>query len=553
MLLKTGVRHILLIVPPNITFEAFARPSPNVRRIRKKTGDYGSLTTDMPLGLLCLSAYLKKSLPVKVSLVDCNVELNRSDAFQFESFKDYFLQALSRSDLKDDPPDLIGISALFTSTFRNLIDLGECGRTAYPSAFIVAGGAVPTNMYREIYSESSCFDALCFGEGEKPLLGLLRAPDKKMFCEDDPSWITPGKLRRRIMPSHAFVEDLDEIPFCDYALCATQDYSRNPAITAYPGEKNKTDVFYTMTSRGCPHQCSFCSSHTVHGRRMRYYSVARVAQDLGRLHNDFGAKVLVFQDDHFLSNRDRAIKIIKIIKEAGITAVFANGLALYALDKELLGLLKSAGVSQLNLPIESGSERVLREIIHKPLSLPKISWVLDECRRLGIYTTVNAIIGFPGETKQDIAQTRAFLKTLPANWFTVFCANPLVGSELCDICKKDGKIKLKKTGSDYKTAIIETDEFSAEYIQEIEYLSNLELNFVHNNDMRLGEYESALKGLETAIRSRSDHVFAYHYAAQCYEKLGSAEKSKRYSAHANQLLQQSVFWRKYADMFKIAL
>jgi len=296
----------------------------------------------------------------------------------------------------------------------------------------------------------------------------------------------------------------------------------------------------------------FCSSHRVHGREMRYYSISRVKDDFKRLKKQYGAKTLVFQDDHLMANKQRVFEIIAIIKELQIGTVFQNGLALYALNRKMLEALKSVGVNQLILSIESGSNRVLKEIMHKPLNLSIVKKVADDCRELEIYTNANILIGLPGETKDDIEEAKTFLKTTNVNWFFIFCANPLVGSEMYDICLKKNYLKTGHIGSDYKKAVVETEDFTADYIQEMAYILNLELNFVYNSDYRLGDYKMALKGLENAIKAKSDHAIAYYYAAKCYERLGNLEKAQQYmdDAKAN---ASKPFWRRYVDMFNIPL
>jgi len=228
-------------------------------------------------------------------------------------------------------------------------------------------------------------------------------------------------------------------------------------------------------------------------------------------------------------------------------------LALYALDRKILEALKALRVNQLVLSIESGSNRVLKEIMHKPLNLSIIKRVADDCRELGIYTDVNILIGLPGETKQDIDDTRSFLKTINANWFRINVAAPLVGSEMFDICFKKNYLKGNYIDSSFKKAIVETEDFSAEYIQEIVYILNLELNFVENSDFRLGNYEMALKGFENAIRAKNDHAIAYYYAAKCYEKLDNSKKAHQYMNTANMIAIEKALWRKYVDMFNIPI
>lgn len=547
------MEKILFIVPPHISFEDFIHPAFNARTVKKKNGDFGSLLTDMPLGVLALSAYVKKHALAETKLIDFNIIINKLERFESHSFSDFFRGFLSSPEIINFNPSIIGITALFTPSYHSMLDIARSCSELFPSAILVAGGSVPTNMYKEIFVISSDFDALCYGEGEKPLLGLVRAENKLSYLDSSPSWITRKKVDEKQMFRLDFIENLDEIPFYDYGLLNTDDYGLNPAITAYASIDEKKQNFHVMTSRGCPHRCCFCSSHTVHGKAMRYYSISRVRADFLRLRDEYGAKTLIFQDDHFVADKKRALDIIDSVKELKVTAVFQNGIALYALDRKMLEALKRAGVNQLLLSVESGSERVLKEIMHKPLDLKIINRVAADCRELGIYTNVNILIGLPGETKQDIEEARAFLKTINANWFLIFCANPLVGSEMHDICVKKGYLKDAFIGSDYKRAVVETEDFTAEYIQEIAYIMNLDLNFVHNSDFHLGDYKIALKGFENAIRAKSDHAMAYYYAAQCYDKLGNPEKSAAYLAAAKQVAAEKPLWRRYADMFKVPI
>ena len=185
--------------------------------------------------------------------------------------------------------------------------------------------------------------------------------------------------------------------------------------------------------------------------------------------------------------------------------------------------------------------------MRKPLKLSIVKRVAEDCRELGIYANVNILIGLPGETMSDIEDTRAFLKTINANWFIVLCASPLVGSEMYDICTENNYLKEGHLGSDYKKAVVETEDFSAEYIQEKSYLLNLELNFVENSDFRLGCYDVALKGFENAIRAKHDHAIAYYYASKCYEKMGNTAKADKYLQTATEIFSHNRMWRAYAD------
>jgi radical SAM superfamily enzyme YgiQ (UPF0313 family) len=542
---------ILFIVPPYVNFDSFVNPAFNERTVVKKSGNYGSVVTDMPIGLLSLSAYLKKHTAAETKLIDFNIILNKMESFEYSSFSELFRDVLSAKEWLDYAPGIIGVSALFTPSYYNMLDVAQIARDIFPNALIIAGGGVPTNMYNEIFKDSTCFNALCFGEGERPLLGLIEAIDKKGFLTTHPSWITKEKVKNKQAFQHDFIENLDEIPFYDYDILNTSEYRLSPTIKTYASFDNKKNIFHIATSRGCPHLCCFCSSHTVHGRKMRFHSVNRVREDLTRLREQYGAGIIGFQDDHFMADKERACKIINIAKELKMTVFFQSGLALYALDRKMLEAIKSAGLKQLVLAIESGSNRVLREIMHKPIDLSMVKRVIADCRELGIDTDANILIGLPGETKQDIEDTRAFLKTLDATWFRIYIATPLVGSEMFDTCIRKKYLKGDYIGCDFKRAVVETEDFTAEYIQEKAYSLNLELNFVGNSDFRLGNYETALRGFENTIRVKSDHAFAYYFSAKCCKMMHLDEKYLAYKAKYKEIIEESAFWRDYATRFNL--
>jgi len=539
---------VLFIVPPPIRYVDFVKPDYNVGTVKKKNGTFASVLTEMPLGIMAMSSYLKKHTPARTSLVDFNIILNKLESFEYDSFAELFRHHLS---LLDQEPAIVGISSLFTPSYRNILDIAEICRALFPRALVVAGGGIPTNMYREIFKASSSFHALCYGEGEKPLLGLVQATDRLQHFAENPSWITREKAAAGQAFQHDYITDLDEIPFLDYDLLADSDYGINPLSKTYAGIDEKQNGYHVMTSRGCPHRCCFCSSHTVHGREMRYYSLERVEEDFTRLRDQYHAKTLIFQDDHLANIKKRTLKILEIIKKLGVNAIFQNGIALYTLERELLEAYKSVGVNQLVLAVESGSERVLKEIIHKPLNLGIVKRVADDCRDLDIYTDVNLLIGFPGETKQDIEDTCSFLKTINANWFRVVVATPLVGSEMFDICMKKGYLKHGYIDCNYKKAVVDTEEFTADWIQERAYLLNLELNFICNSDVKFGRYRIALKGFESAIKAKADHAIAFWCAAKCYRELGEVDKAEEYLHRAKTIIAGDERWRRYAEVFAV--
>ncbi|MBN3033550.1 MAG: B12-binding domain-containing radical SAM protein [Candidatus Saganbacteria bacterium] len=543
------MERILFIVPPYITYESLVNPEFNERIVKKGSKSLGSIVMDMPIGLLSLSAYIKNKTKVEVKLLDFNVILCKTKSFDYKSFKQMFKEVLSNDVWVNYEPTIIGISTLFASSFHSTLDIADEARKLYKKSLIICGGGIPANMYKEIFKTNKSIDAICFGEGEKPLLKLLQSDNKKEYLQKSSSWITRNKTKSEKY-EYDFIEDLDEIPLLDYDLLDLSDYSGTSVLSLFH-LSSKNSNFSTMTSRGCPHHCTFCASHTVHGRKMRYYSIERIKEDFKALKEKYSATSLTILDDHFMSNKKRVFEILNILRELGLKPSFPNSLALYALDREMLMALKSVGMDHLTLSVESGSERVLKEIMHKPLRPSIVDQVISLCRELGIATDVAILIGLPGETKNDIEEARKYFKTIRPNWFRFSAATPLVGSRMFEICEEKGYLKDDYLKCDFKKPIIETEEFTPDYIKEITYFLNLELNYVLNSDYQLGNYSTALSGFENAIKVRDDHAFAFYYAAKCCEKLNKIEKYHEYRKRFYDIYKTSGFWKEKIEAFNL--
>lgn len=546
-------KKILFLVPVHISYDSYTSPPKNARTVTKNGRTLNTLATDLPLGPLSISAYLKKHYELDVRLVDFNVEVSALDDFSYPSFAVFAKEYLAKIREMDFEPDIVGISSLFSPSYQNFIELGAVAKAIWPDTFLVGGGNIPTNAYQHINQTGGFgfFDALCFGEGEKPMLGLISAESPATYASQSDSWITAKKLEDFFVPKHDFLVDLDEIPFYDYALCDHGKHSLNPVMTSYAAHSDSMG-YHIMTSRGCPFHCTFCASHQVHGRKMRYHSIDRVFSDINRLVDQYAAKTLIFQDDHFMADKTRVLRILEFIEQKKLNAIFQNGLTLYSLDFETLSAFKRAGVNQLVLPIESGSEKVLKHQMKKPLKMSISRQVTNDCRKLGIYTNANILIGLPGETHQDIEAARLNLRNIPANWYHVVCASPVVGSEIHKISSENGYISGDVLGADYRLAVINTPDFSADYIQDMQYLFNLELNFLYNSDLRLGNLATAESGFRNVLNLRPDHLMANLCLAYVHAK---REEFSKATECLNKCLgdNSSDSWDKYLALMDFSI
>lgn len=546
------MNKLTFLIPPYLQYKDYMNPTDVQKVIVKKDGKgYGNLVTDMPLGCLSLSSYLKQHVELETKLVDFNIEINERDSFDFDGYTSYFTEYFNQTDVYDDT-DYFAISCLFSPSQSAMDDLAKVVKEKFPNATILAGGNIPSNMYKKLFEDGTAIDYMCYGEGELPMRNFLQAEDKEAYIAESNSWIDKKKASdASFQPSHDYIWDLDEIPLYDYDLCGDK-YFENPAFIAYGGHSALEANFHILTSRGCPYHCVFCASNKVHGRDMRYYSIERVKKDLLYLQDVYKVDTLIFQDDHFMGDPKRALEILNFVADMGVKVVFQNSLALYALKRPFLEALKRAGVDRLVLAVESGSDRVLREVMKKPLKLSIVRRVVDDCREIGIYTYCNILIGLPGETKKDIQDSRDFLKTVGANWFGLLCAAPLLGSEMHEICLENDYLQEGWDGSDFRYAVVSTEDWDNHYIQNVTYEMNLELNFVHNSDYRLGNYEVALDGFKRVLTAKDDHAVAFYMGAKCLNKLGRHDEAKDFAKKAQDIYNSSEFWKNNMDKHQIS-
>ena len=122
---------------------------------------------------------------------------------------------------------------------------------------------------------------------------------------------------------------------------------------------------------------------------------------------------------------------------------------------------------------------------------------------------------------------------------------------MLDICLDKGYLKGDYLKCDFKKPIIETEDFTPEYIQETAYLLNLEFNFVRNVDYALGDYSKALSGFLNAIKVKNDHAFAYYYSAKCFKKMGQSDNYNEYRRKFHDIYSTSDFWKEKVDLFEL--
>ena len=188
-----------------------------------------------------------------------------------------------------------------------------------------------------------------------------------------------------------------------------------------------------MTSYGCPHDCMFCATKSISGRKAVYRPVEDILEEIDYL-KERGAQHLIFIDDNITAKKDRIITLLNylISRKYNLTWMITC-LAVWHLDEDLLELMKASGCTRLSISCESGSQRVLRKIIKKPLNLKILPAIIKKCKELGIELVSNYVIGFPGETWDELRQTFKHAEECDFDVVHFHIATPLPKTRLYDV------------------------------------------------------------------------------------------------------------------------
>jgi len=491
----------------------------------------------MPMGLLYLASYIRKYSSVsRIGLVDYPLLLTEGRACAgVEEFIDSGLAGV------DFTPDIVGVTLNFTPA-QAFFDLCvQRLRARFPHAVIVAGGNHATNTTRhQAQDHSGGVDCLIPGEGER------------LLCRLVDEW-----GRRPIVPyrNGEVIDDLDTIPFPAWDLIDMEAYVTRASrweIGTTPGAR----MACLVASRGCPFHCTFCSSHTVHGRKVRLRSIENIVGEVRELHQRYGVNIIMPWDDIFTMGRTRTIELLRRLRALEIPRFqiqFQNGLSVHALDGQVIDELILTGMPMTALAVESGSEEVQRNLIKKRCDLGKARRLVSYMRERGVFVRCLFILGFAGETRAQMQETIDYAKSLSADWCVFSIATPLVGSEMYAQWVKAGVIEDGPAfwgASSYGHRSFDTPEISAEDLNELAYRANLECNFVGNPNLISGRYERAAQLFRDIVAKFPFHVIAWYCLMRCEELLGREERRESLELHIADTIGTNALAREMYDKYR---
>jgi len=236
----------------------------------------------------------------------------------------------------------------------------------------------------------------------------------------------------------------------------------------------KERVEQIMTTRGCPFSCSFCSTVEYWGHHFRTRSVENVIKEIGELVNKYHIEEIQFTDDNLTANKKRAKDLFTKLKKYGLSWSTPNGLMIQTIDEEMIDLMASSGAYQVSFAVESGSQRVLKEIINKKVpQKSEVKKYIERFHKNNVQVHGLFIVGFPGETRDEIQQTLNYPFDLGFDSASFFIAHPMPGSRLYKECEQKGYLDTNLIGKDLQHSAIKIPKDSPDFIMSGKELEKL--------------------------------------------------------------------------------
>lgn len=435
-----------------IKYHEAADQQPLSQKAAEKLGIFPSLA------LAQLAAWLRHN-GFPVGLVDLHAEnLQPMDA---------------QSRVRDFAPDIVALTAK-TLGWPAVIEIAQMVRIAAPKALIVCGGPQMSIYPRESLTWD-CFDMAVVGDGEETLLDICEHYESGSSLEN-----IAGTLYRRPdgeviqNPARAVSKDIDRYPMPAWDLLPMDRYHCLTLLKP----------FATMvTTRGCPWHCGYCSQ--VYSEKLRFRAPELVVDEMEHLEKAYGVREIVMFDETFTIGKKRMRTLAEEILRRNLKVRFNIRARVDTVDREILTLLKRAGLRSIHMGVEAGTDRVLK-IMNKQITRDQTEKAFRTAREVGIETRGYFMVGYYDATPADVEEMIRFSSSLGLDWASYSVATALPATDLYRIAQERGYVDgdfWRRYTINGGGAIpqLETETFTAERLRQ--YRTKAYLNFYMRPDL----------------------------------------------------------------------
>ena len=377
-----------------------------------------------PLGILYLATVAERR--------NHTVEVIDSEVYDhsIESLANYII---------DRKFDLVGITAT-SPIFHKAVLLAQRLKSKKLFSPLIIGGEHVNIFKKEAFPD--CFDYGFFGESDFTFDQFLKIIEKgstdftdiKGFIYRENGCVIQNKAADRI-------ENLDKLDFPAMHLLSPGFYKMTFV------KFKRRSYLPIMATRGCPFKCAFCSEPLTNPH-VRFRSIEHVVDEIEKWVKELGVTHYFFMDSNLTLNRNQISGICERILNRKLKITFEGWTRANMVDKEILKLLKQAGLIRMSYGIESGDPRILK-IIRKEVSHEDMLRAFKLTADLGIEPACSVMLGLPGDTRESVKRTIHFVKNIPQISYSNFSiANPYPGTEMYE-WSKIGKFGLNLLIDDF--------------------------------------------------------------------------------------------------------
>lgn len=362
--------------------------SPHVRHPAVLQNDFQVaspvMLTFIPVGILSLISSVRSAIKIEPSLYD----LNRRIIDGTIPLGDTFYRAAA-ANICSSNPELVGFMSE-NESYHHVLQICREVKEINPECIIVLGGPHASAVAAPTLKSWECIDYIVRGEGEASFPDLISNCERDKFMPVAGVWGRSANGEVVFGRERPLVRSLDMLP--------------PPAYDLY--EPDPDEEIFLEVGRGCPFQCTFCSTAPFWNRAHRVKSAARIVTEIQHVLQLYGSRRMHFTHDLFTTNKAWVQEVCQALIEAGVPVKWTCSSRTDTVNRELLKLMAAAGCNAIYFGLESGSPRILREI-KKNIEVSHSFDTLQECLEAGIEANVGFIGGFPTEDMESFSETFA--------------------------------------------------------------------------------------------------------------------------------------------------
>ena len=361
----------------------------------------------VPLGILCISAYLEE---------------HGFDNVVFDSTFSTFEKL--KQHLLSDPPDVIGIYTNLMTKLNvlRIIRFMKQHEKLLQAKIILGGPEVRHHVPHFLNAGAT---VLVLGEGEQTMLDLVRyyhgAAGMKLEEIQGIAFQQQGGDIIRSVP-RTNIRHIEGLPFPNRKKVNLQLY-----FDAWKNKHGESAVSVS-TMRGCPYTCKWCS-RAVYGQSYRRRTAAQVVAELAFIQGNYDVDTIWFVDDVFTISHQWLREFTTELRQQRIAIRYECISRSDRMNEEVIRLLKESGCFRIWIGAESGSQKVI-DAMDRRVEVKQVQEMIQMSKKYGLQAGTFIMVGYPGETDDDVRLTLEHLKKADPDHYTITVAYPIKGTPL---------------------------------------------------------------------------------------------------------------------------